>query len=173
MVSFTAAPRHSHYHMVRQIGIGGDGGWDYLTMDSPSRRLFVSHADHVAVVNVDTGKVVGEIPKTEGVHGIAIASGLNRGFVSNGRTSTVTIFELDSLKVIGESVADVASVEGAERPTLCRRTIVSGAARPSMPNHVCDGGLTATAKLFRRLRRLWLHEWSKRVSQTTAGLRQS
>ena len=73
------------YHVVGEIKIGGDGGWDYLTVDSAARRLYVSHATHVAVVDIDAGKVVGDIPDTPGVHGIAIAPELNRGFMSNGR----------------------------------------------------------------------------------------
>ncbi len=94
------------YHVVRTIPLTDEGGWDYLTADSATDRLFVSRGDHVTVVNLKDGKVAGEIPKTEGVHGIAIAHGLKRGFVSCGRTSTVTIFDLDSLKVIGEAKTD-------------------------------------------------------------------
>src|SRR5947208_3576624 len=96
----TAAP---HYHVVKHFPIGGDGGWDYLSIDSPTHRLFISRGDHVTVLDVASGKVVGEIPKTDGVHGIAIARDLHRGFVSNGRLNSVTIFDLDSLKVIGEA----------------------------------------------------------------------
>ncbi|MGZ4808402.1 MAG: YncE family protein [Thermoanaerobaculia bacterium] len=91
-----------HYHVVRHIQVGGEGGWDYPTVDSASHRLFLSHSDRVVVVDTMSGKVVGEIPNTQGVHGIAIASDLHRGFVSCGRTSTVTIFDLDSLKVVSE-----------------------------------------------------------------------
>ncbi len=94
------------YHVVRTIPLADEGGWDYLTVDAASDRLFVSRGDHVTVVNLKDGKVVGQIPKTEGVHGIAIARGLNRGFVSNGRTSTVTMFDLDSLKVTGDVKTD-------------------------------------------------------------------
>jgi DNA-binding beta-propeller fold protein YncE len=89
------------YHIVGEIQIGGEGGWDYLTVDSAARRLYVSHATHVAVVDLDSNKVVGDIPDTPGVHGIAIAPELNRGFVSNGRGNTVTIFDLKTLKTIG------------------------------------------------------------------------
>jgi DNA-binding beta-propeller fold protein YncE len=99
--SAAAAPS-PHYHVVRHIPVGGDGGWDYLTMDSPSHRLFISRGDRVVVLDVQSGKVVGEIPNTQGVHGIAIAPDLHRGFVSDGRTSTVTIFDLDSLKTLSE-----------------------------------------------------------------------
>ncbi len=95
-----AAP--SGYHVVKEIKIGGEGGWDYLTMDSAARRLYVSHATKVVVVDVDAGTVLGEIPDTPGVHGIAIADTLNRGFVSNGRGNNVTIFDLKTLKLISQ-----------------------------------------------------------------------
>ena len=73
------------YHVTGEIKIGGEGGWDYLTVDSAARALYVSHATHVAVIDLDANKVVGDIPDTPGVHGIAIAPELNRGFISNGR----------------------------------------------------------------------------------------
>jgi len=90
------------YHVARHIAIGGTGGWDYPTVDSASRRLFLSHSDRVDVVDIDHQKIVGSIPKTDGVHGIAIASDLHRGFISNGRPSTMTIFDLDKLSTIAE-----------------------------------------------------------------------
>src|SRR5881392_293253 len=89
------------YHVVGEIQIGGEGGWDYLTVDSAARRLYVSHATHVVVVDIDANKVVGDIPDTPGVHGIAIAPELNKGFVSNGRGNNVTIFDLKTLKTVG------------------------------------------------------------------------
>src|ERR1700757_1293253 len=91
------------YHILGEIKIGGDGGWDYLTVDSAARRLYVSHATHVVVVDLDAAKVVGDIPDTPGVHGIAIAPELNRGFISNGRGNNVTIFDLKTLKEIGKA----------------------------------------------------------------------
>src|SRR5438093_5138398 len=87
---------------LKEIKIGCDGGWDYLTMDSAARRLYVSHATHVVVVDPDAGKVVGDIPDTPGVHGIALVPGLNRGFVSNGRGNNVTIFDMKTLKMISQ-----------------------------------------------------------------------
>jgi DNA-binding beta-propeller fold protein YncE len=107
------------YHVVGEVKIGGEGGWDYLTMDSAARRLYVSHATHVAVVDVDAGKVVGDIPDTPGVHGIAIAAELNRGFVSNGRGNNVTIFDLKTLKTISQ-------VPTGENPDSIRYDAVSG-----------------------------------------------
>lgn len=91
-----------HYHVVRHIPIGGEGGWDYLTVDAASRRIFVSHGTEVVVVNADSGKIVGRIPKTDGVHGIALAPELGRGFISNGRTSIMTVFDLASLRTLDE-----------------------------------------------------------------------
>ncbi len=104
LVATGAMAAATGYHILKEIKVGGDGGWDYLTMDSAARRLYVSHATHTVVIDVDAGKVVGDIPNTDGVHGIAIAADLNRGFTSNGRANTVTIFDLKTLKPIGAPV---------------------------------------------------------------------
>ncbi len=89
------------YHIIGEVPIGGEGGWDDLAIDAAARRMYVSHATHVVVVDLDSAKVVGDIPDTPGVHGIAIAPELNRGFISNGRGNTVTIFDVRTLKTIG------------------------------------------------------------------------
>jgi len=87
------------YHVSRRIPIGGEGSWDYLTYDAVRHRLFLSHATQVEVVDEASGNIIGRIPETPGVHGVALAQDLGRGFVSNGRDSTVTIFELRSLEI--------------------------------------------------------------------------
>jgi YVTN family beta-propeller protein len=89
------------YHVTKKTVLGGDGGWDYLTVDSKARRVYISRSTHVMVVDADSGAVVGDIPNTNGVHGIAIASDLDKGFTSNGRDGTVTIFDLKTLKELG------------------------------------------------------------------------
>jgi YVTN family beta-propeller protein len=94
-------PGASGYHVAKKIPVGGEGGWDYLIVDADARRLYMSHATKVVVFDVDSGTQVGEIPDTQGVHGIALAADLGRGFTSNGRANTVTIFDLKTLKVIG------------------------------------------------------------------------
>lgn len=91
----------SGYHLIDKIQVGGDGGWDALTVDSKNHRLYVSHGTHVVVIDTETDKVVGDIPNTNGIHGIAIAGKLGRGFTSNGRDNTVSIFDLKTLKLIG------------------------------------------------------------------------
>src|ERR1700720_4195982 len=98
-VTALAAPGPG-YHVVNTYKLGGEGGWDYLTLDSSSRRLYISRATHVIVIDADSGKPVGDIPDTPGVHGIALAPELGRGFVSNGREGTVTVFDIESLKLI-------------------------------------------------------------------------
>ena len=90
----------SGYHLTKRIVLGGDGGWDYLTVDSKARRVYISHATHVMVVDADTSAVVGDIPNTNGVHGIAIVTEMNKGFTSNGRDNAVTVFDLKTLKVL-------------------------------------------------------------------------
>ncbi len=88
--------------VIRRVKVGGEGGWDYLTVDADGRRLYVSRATRVMVFDADTLKAAGEIPNTDGVHGIALAPGLGRGFVSDGRSSMVTIFDLKTLKTLAE-----------------------------------------------------------------------
>jgi len=85
------------YKVINTFKVGGDGGWDYLTADSAARRLYISRATHVIVLDLDSGKTVGDIADTPGVHGIALVPELGRGFVSNGREGTVSIFDIKTL----------------------------------------------------------------------------
>lgn len=91
----------SNYQLVKKVVLGGEGGWDYLVCDSDARRIYISRGSHVMVVDADSYAVVGDIPETEGVHGIALAPEFGRGFTSDGRTNSVTIFDLKTLKVLG------------------------------------------------------------------------
>jgi len=86
------------YEVKQKYVLGGDGGWDYLTFDPAGKRLFISRGTHVMVVDPSKGSVIGDIPNTTGVHGIALAQDLGKGFTSNGRENTVTVFDLKTLK---------------------------------------------------------------------------
>jgi DNA-binding beta-propeller fold protein YncE len=97
----SAAFAASGYHLLKKIPLGGEGGWDYLTFDPGAGRLYIARATHVIVLDAGSGKVVGDIPDTAGVHGVALAPELGRGFTSNGRAGTVTVFEPKTLTVIG------------------------------------------------------------------------
>src|SRR3984893_9074991 len=95
-------PWNGGYEITKKIKIPGQGSWDYLTVDEAARRLYVSHGTQVEVLDVDSGAIVGKIPNTLGVHGIALVPELGRGFVSDGQTATVTIFNLKTLETIGQ-----------------------------------------------------------------------
>jgi YVTN family beta-propeller protein len=90
----------SGYHVIQRLALGGEGGWDYLSADPAARRLYVTRGTHVMVVDLDSGKLVGDIPNLQGIHGVALAPDLGRGFVSNGKSSEVTVFDLKTLKVL-------------------------------------------------------------------------
>jgi DNA-binding beta-propeller fold protein YncE len=92
------AQQGRHFHLLKSYKVGGEGGWDYLTIDPESRRLFVSRSTHVMVIDAESGAVVGDIPNTPGVHGIALVPKLGKGFTSNGRDNSVTVFDLKDLK---------------------------------------------------------------------------
>ena len=95
--AFAAPPT---YKVASKIKIGGAGSWDYVYVDSANHRLYVSHGTQTEVIDTSSDKVVGTIPDTNGVHGIAIAADLGKGFTSNGRDNDVTVFDIKSLKVI-------------------------------------------------------------------------
>src|ERR1051325_1469052 len=97
------------YHFIKGIPIGGEGGWDYLSIDPAGHRLYVSHATKVVVVDTENDTVAGEIEDTPGVHGFAIAPELGRGFSSNGREAKASIVDLKTLKTISK-------VETGENP---------------------------------------------------------
>ena len=90
------------YHAMGTISIDGQGGWDFVSVDSVARRLYVTHATKVDVIDLDTNKVIGELTPTPGVHGFAIARELGRGFSSNGKDSSVGVFDLATLKLISK-----------------------------------------------------------------------
>jgi YVTN family beta-propeller protein len=92
----------TQYHFEKEIPIGGDGGWDYLTVDSVGRRLYVSHATKIVVVDIDKDTIAGEILDTPGVHGIAVSPDLGYGFSSNGQENKASIVELKSLRTISK-----------------------------------------------------------------------
>jgi DNA-binding beta-propeller fold protein YncE len=97
----TAEAQTGKYQLVKTIPVAGEEGWDYVAVDSDGRHVFVSHGSHVVVLDADNYSVVGDIPDTQGVHGIAIARDAGRGFTSNGRAGTVTIFDLNTFKSLG------------------------------------------------------------------------
>ena len=90
----------SAYHVIKKFKLGGEGGWDYLTFDAKTGRLFISRSTHVMVVDAEKGTVLGDIPDTQGVHGVALVEEFGKGYTSNGRASSVTVFDLKTLKIL-------------------------------------------------------------------------
>ncbi len=137
----------SGYQQIATLALGELGGWDYLTMDSANRRLFISRETRVMVLDLDRGKVVGEIPDTPGVHGIALAPELGRGFTSNGRSASVTIFDFKTLKVIGT----VKTQEGPDaivyEPQTRRVLTMNGRSQSTTIFDAATGEVTATLAL--------------------------
>lgn len=91
----------SVYKISGKINIGGLGWWDYASVDAPFHRLYISHADRIHVIDLKTNRLIGEIDGLNGVHGAVFADSLDKGFISNGRSDTVTVFNLKTLKTIG------------------------------------------------------------------------
>ncbi len=96
----------SGFSLIKKTVIGGEGGWDYLSVDSQNRRLYVSHSTQVEVLNVDTHEKLGVIPGLQGVHGVIAVPKTGRGITTNGRSDTATIFDLETLAVIAELPTD-------------------------------------------------------------------
>jgi YVTN family beta-propeller protein len=102
LVAISAFAAPPTYKVLSKIKIGGTGGWDYVYVDSANHRLYVSHATQTEVIDTATDKLIGNIPGTNGVHGIAIANDLGKGFTSDGRDNDVTVFDLKTLQVLSK-----------------------------------------------------------------------
>jgi DNA-binding beta-propeller fold protein YncE len=99
-MTLSVAAQQGAYKFSKEMPVGGEGGWDYLSVDSAAHRLYVTHGSKIVVIDTQAGKVVGEIADTPGVHGFAIAADLGRGFSSNGRENKASIVDLKTLKTI-------------------------------------------------------------------------
>src|ERR1700691_3995746 len=97
-VGVLAAPQGGGYKVLRRMPIGGDGGWDYLRVDPDAHRIYISRGTHMMVVDENSGKVIGDLPDTKGIHGVALANDLGKGFTSNGGDGRVTVFDLKTIK---------------------------------------------------------------------------
>jgi DNA-binding beta-propeller fold protein YncE len=142
-----AASAASSYHVTSSIAIPGTGGWDYLAADSENRRLYVSHATVVDVVDLDSGKVVGQIADTNGVHGIAIAHDLGRGFISAGRDNQVVIFDLKTLATLGTAKTGTNPDGILYEPVTQRVFAFNGRSKNATVINAKDGSVVGTIDL--------------------------
>jgi WD40 repeat protein len=141
------APGASGYHVVKTVAIPGEDGWDYVAVDSDARRVYVSHGTHVVVMNADTYAIEGDIPDTPGVHGAAIAPDLGRGFISNGRGNTATIFDLKTLKTISTVKTD-ANPDAITYDAVTKRVFTfNGRGKNATVFNAADGSILGTVPL--------------------------
>jgi DNA-binding beta-propeller fold protein YncE len=108
-----AAPDAGGYKVLRRIPVGGDGGWDYLRVDPDAHRIFLSRGDHMMVVDETTGKLVADLKDTKGIHGMALAFDLGKGFTSNGGANSVTVFDLKTL-----AATSVINIQGGNPDSI-------------------------------------------------------
>lgn len=135
------------YKVLNKIKIGGAGSWDYCAMDSAARRLYVSHGTSVEVVDPDAGKVVGTIADLHGVHGIALAADLGKGFITNGQSGSVTIFDLKTLAKTGEPAVGQNPDAVCYEPKTQRVFTFNGRSNDSSVINAKTGQVVATLPL--------------------------
>src|SRR5262245_45391283 len=111
LTSSLCAQQIPHYAVARKLELGGEGGWDYLTVEPGGKRLFASRGSHVQVADLTTGKLASDLLNTPGVHGIALVPELSKGFTTNGRDATLTVFDLKTLQP-----TEVVHIEPARNP---------------------------------------------------------
>jgi DNA-binding beta-propeller fold protein YncE len=137
----------SGYQVAKTIPIAEDGFWDYVAVDSEARRIYVSHATKVVVLDADSFAVAGEIPDTLGVHGIALAPDFGRGFTSNGRAATSTMFDLKSLKTLG-TVNTGKNPDAIVYDAVTKRVFTfNGASKDATAFAAADGAIAGTLPL--------------------------
>ena len=147
MANLSTAHAGESYHFLTEIPIGGEGGWDYLSIDAAARRLYVSHSSEIVVVDLDRNAVAGKIADTPGVHGIAVAPDLGRGFSSNGKEAKSSIVDLKTLKTLSK----VSTGEGPDailyEPKHQEVYTFNGHGRSATVFEAATGKVTATIPL--------------------------
>lgn len=142
------APAKMPYRLLTTIAVGGEGGWDYLSVDPAGQRLYLSHGSRVEVVDLTTRKVVGTIPNTPGVHGIEVVPSANRGYISCGRTNTCVVFDLKTLRPIGSPIPTGPKPDALLYDAFSRRVFLfSNDGGKSTVLNAATGAVEGTAEL--------------------------
>lgn len=136
-----------HYSVTHTYTLGGDGGWDYLALDTAGHRLFIARQDRVMVVDPATGKLLGEIPGLNRAHGIAFAYAQGHGFATSGADSTVTMFDLKTLQVLKRTKAAIDDDAVLFDPATGRIFTMNGDARSSTVIDAVSGDVVGTVDL--------------------------
>jgi DNA-binding beta-propeller fold protein YncE len=142
-----AKPAPSGYHILKTIPVGGTEGWDYVTMDNTARRLYISREDHIVVVDVDSGAVVGKITGLSGTSGMLPVPDLGRGFAMSGGTSTAAIIDLKTLEKIGTVKTGKDPDSFAYDNATKRVFIMNSAGNDATAINAADGTVAGTIAL--------------------------
>ena len=146
-LAIPVAPGPSGYHIVKTIPVGGTEGWDYVTMDSAARRLYVGRGNHIDIVNVDSGTVVGKIPGLSGTSGMLPVPELGRGFAMNGEAGAAIIVDLKTLEKMGTVKTGKDPDSFAYEPVTKRVFIMNSASANATAVNAADGTLVGTIAL--------------------------
>jgi DNA-binding beta-propeller fold protein YncE len=126
-VAFHAAPQQgSGYHLIRNIPLGGEGSWDYITVDPDAKRIYIPRTTHVMVLDEVTGKVLADIPNLKGLHGVAVAPEFNRGFATgNDPKGVITVFDLKTFQITGTLPSTGDDADGILYDPASKRVFVN------------------------------------------------
>ena len=151
VVLSSPVPAHSQssgYHLIDSLQLGGEGGWDYLLVDTAAERVYISRGTRVQVVDLTRRSIVGEIPNTNGVHGIALVPDLGRGYTSNGRDSSVTVFDMKTLKTLAVIKIDASNPDAIMFDAFSRRVFTfNGGSSSATAIDVDSNGVAGTVSL--------------------------
>jgi YVTN family beta-propeller protein len=135
------------YQLLKKVAVPGTGGWDYLTVDEAARRIYISHSTQVDVLDADSFALVGTIPNTPGVHGIAIASEFGRGYISAGKADAVVPFDLKTLKPMPEIKVGKKPDAIIYEPLTKRIYVMNGDSESITVLNAADGAVAGTIPL--------------------------
>jgi len=136
-----------NYQLLKKVAVPGSGGWDYITVDDGARRVYVSHSTQVDVLDADSFALVGTIPNTSGVHGIAVAPDAGRGYISAGKSDAAIAFDLKSLKPLGEIKVGKKPDAIIYEPLTKRIYVMNGDSENITVLNAADGSVVGTIAL--------------------------
>jgi YVTN family beta-propeller protein len=147
LVSASLVFAATNYQPSKKVSVPGTGGWDYVTVDHEARRVYVSHSTQVDVLDADTGAIVGTIPNTPGVHGVAVASEFGRGYISAGKSDSVIPFDLKTLKASAEIKVGKKPDAIIYEPFTKRIYVMNGDSDSITAINAKDGSVAGTIEL--------------------------
>src|SRR3974390_950505 len=147
LLAATLAMAAVKYEVVKKVAVPGTGGWDYLTVDEPGRRIFISHRTQGDVIDADSYQLLGTIPNTHGVLGIALAPEFGRGYISAGKADTAIAFDLKTLKTLGEIKVGKKPDAIIFEPLTKRIYVMNGDSEDITVLNAADGAVVGTIAL--------------------------